>query len=278
VNDVEQKAGGNALPESALPVRRDRVGWVGWSLAVALAVAWHTFWGVWLQASPLPAPVRAPAVPDVSYLPVPDGPASGDALSSDVRALGSPVLFSLPTPMGFSRSALTNEIGSLPPLALPGDTVAFLERAAPVDERVVQVGESLEALMRQSGTRFPLRVPEASALAAPAAVATGETIQVEFLGGLAGCRFQRMELPDDPRVRGDAAWEAGASVDVDAEGRVRHVLLDNPSASAKLNGMLVRALMGWRLEKPGTPHSGRVVLRYPGPTRLAAQGGTPGAP
>ncbi len=278
MSDVEQTVGGESLPGLAQPVRRDRFGWVGWSLAVALAVAWHVFWGVWFQASPAPEPARAPAVPEVSYLPIPDGLASGETISADVRALASPVLFSLPTPMGFSRSALTNEIGSLPPLAVPGDTVAFLERSAPTDERIVQMGDSLEELMRESGARFPLRVPEVSALAESSAGATGETIQIEFLGGLAGRRFQRMDLPDDPRVRGDAAWEAGAFVEVDAEGRVRHVLLEKPSASAKLNGMLVRALLGWRLEKPGTPHSGRVVFRYPGPAQWAAQKGTPGAP
>jgi hypothetical protein len=253
------------------------MAWAGWVLAAALALAWHAFWGLWLRAAPPPAPLRAPVVPEVTYAPIQAAPESGGPALADARTLWSPVLFSLPTPMGFSRSALARRIGSQPPLAVPGDTAIFLERPAPSDERVIRVGESVEALMRESPDRFAFHVPDVPALT-PTAVSTGETVRVELLGGLAGRRFVRMDLPDEPRVRGDTAWEAGAYLEVDGEGRVVHVLLENPSESAKLNGMLVRSMRGWRMESAGRPHSGRVTLRYPGPARLAAQPGSPGAP
>jgi hypothetical protein len=226
-------------------------------------MAWHGFWGFWLKAGVACPSAAVPAVSEMSYAPVQIGGATDGVPPADLRVLWSPVLFALPTPMGFSRTALTNDVGARPPLTPPGDTAVFLDRAAPTQARVAQMGQNMEELVFQSSTSLPLRVSEEPVFGDKPAP-TGETIQIEFAGDLAGRTFSRFGLPEDPRVRGENAWEAGAYVEIGPDGRVRHVLLEEPSPSAKLNAMLVRAILGWQMDGPGGAVGGRVTLRHPG--------------
>jgi hypothetical protein len=234
-----------------------------WMPAAVVAVGWFAFWWMLLGLQPATTPSQRPTVPRVTVLP------GGDA----GREFRSQALFALPSPQGFSSAALTNAIGTRPPLAAPVEPPVFLERVAARGLRSTaglspDVGPSVSVSL----TGLPVRVAEAPVFPPPAA--TSQTIQVELSAGLAGQQFQSAEIPDDPRIRGDKDWEATAFIDVGADGRVRDVLLETPSQSDKLNSLLVRTLWRWRMAPADGPRSGRITLRWIGRPQRAEPGGS----
>jgi hypothetical protein len=60
----------------------------------------------------------------------------------------------------------------------------------------------------------------------------------------------------------EKAWLIGASVEVDANGRVRHVFLDQRAEDPEVNAMAVRMLYTSSVAKPGAPCYGKVWLNY----------------
>ena len=148
-------------------------------------------------------------------------------------------------------------------MAMPAEPAVYLERVAARGLRsVVNLNRSLEESVAESLTGFPVRLAEAPVFSPPAATAL--TIQVEMSAGLAGQRFQYAGLPEDPRIRGEKDWEVTAFLEVDEEGRVRHVLLESPSQSDRLNALMVRTLLRWRMAPAKTSRDGRVTLRWMG--------------
>ena len=234
-----------------------------WVYAVLLALGWHGVPWVWLQ--PAPPPMRAPlaAVPQVSYLPTYDAPRVPGPSLPDVREVWSPAVFSLPTPAGFSGAALTNEIGARPPVNLAYRPPAMLERTVVAETTaVVAAGATLSSLA--GGTLTNLNWPRSEVPAfGPAAVSSGR-IGIEILGELRGYELERSDVPDDPAVFGQAAWDAMAMVEVNSKGRVLHVFLEDSPGMAAVNTWIVRTLMGWRFEVTGDTVQGRVRLTWPG--------------
>ncbi|MFH0954115.1 MAG: hypothetical protein V1873_07280 [Verrucomicrobiota bacterium] len=242
------------------PLRHPAVAWV---LPLAVAVAWFVLWGMALEPLPPPRPAGAAAVPQVSFAPPPSGSATGDLAGAEAYRLWSSAVFSLPTPLGFSSPALTNAIGARPPLDVPEQAAVYLERVAARGLRsAAGLGASMQELAADSLTGFPVRLAEPPVFPSPGA---GRGIQIELSAGLAGQQFQSAELPDDRRARGEKAWEATAFVDVDEDGAVRYAFLENPTPSEKLNALLVRTLLRWRMAPAPAARSGRVTLRWLGP-------------
>lgn len=244
-----------------------RIRWIlnpraGWVFAAFLAAAAHAAW--WFALSPLPpaARPRHPAPASVAYGPAPSGGAEAGE-----RAVWSASAFALPSPAGFSGPAATNHLGVRPPLVMADEAPRFGARDIPPPAPAAAgLGQDLAASVASALDRRTLRLQEERVFAAPAGAAGG-SVQVDLAGGLAGRRFEQADLPDDPLIRGDKAWQAEASVETDEDGRVRHVFWETPPPSAELNLLLVRALSHWRLDEKGV-WSGRVALRY-APSQIA---------
>ena len=236
---------------------------VVWFWAVLLAIGWHGFWG-WFFSPADAIPGAAPArTPQVSYMPVHADGRDGEALSADIRALWSPVLFSIPTPMGFSRSVLTNEAGVRPPLGQPMMFSNFLERGAssisasplvtlpPLTDMVAQ---AVNSLTPAGAGPSPIDVGPA----------TAEEVRIEFLQGLARTPPANLKLPRHPWINGDKAWEMVLYIEFDEEGIVRQVFAESPTESDTLNAAIVQAAWKLRLEPSEGPAVGRIVIRNRG--------------
>ncbi len=245
-----------------------------WVWAGALALALHLAWFLVLSPSPPVSPRAVPLVPRLSYLPP---LAAGDVRALGALALGSPALFSLPTPMGFSRPAMARVIGARPPLEIPPDEATWQPRQRPgATEPAIPPPETLEQLAAASlNSRPPAGLPRTAASAEGAEGVGG--IRVELSAGLEGLAFEREEWADGAAVRPDRSWEAVARVETDPQGRVAHVFLETPTELPGLNAALVRSLRSWRLKDSPGPHSGRVTFRYagPAPAEAASPEGTP---
>lgn len=243
--------------------------WVG---AVLLAAVWHLIlFG--FSARPATRGTAWPVVPAVTYLPLPvDNTVTG--FQRDVRAVWSPILFSLPSAVGFSHAALTNRIGFQPPLEIPPAAPFYLHRAASEFEPIAL---SAGGIATGAMTGLPRSVPagglELPALAMPV-TSTGATLQVELSGSFGGGKFVDMRVPVDVSVMKEKPWEVSAFVKMNDEGRVVHAFLETPSPLREVNALLVRTLLAWRLQKPGAVRDGRVVFRYSGAPQysMGAQG------
>lgn len=270
-------AGQTAVPRTSAARRERQQERLRWAAALLLALGWQISWIAWFRIRPPPPPRSAPSTPIVAYLPPgssgPDGAADP---SEDVRATWSPALFSLPTLAGFSRTAMTNEIGMRPPVKLPGGSPVLLERAGTASGPLVaaRAGPEDEVAARLDRLEPP---PPPPAVFATSAAATGLVVRAELSGGLAGARFQPMELEVDASIPRDRAWEVKAWVEVGEDGRVKHVFLETASPFEALNALIHRTLLGWRLVAASGPCSGRITLRWNGfaPSAAARNGGRP---
>jgi len=230
--------------------------------AAVLALAWFGGWGLLLQPAGSPAPAtRVAKAPRVTYLPAPAVQGDG-ATRADLRVLWSPVLFSLPTPMGFSRSAASNEATLRPPLQQALSTPVLLAR--PVPPPAAPLIPPPVANLAGPAPAAPA-VPAAPVFTAPPP-ATSAAWQVLLRGGLADAAWQAQPLPPAPADGTAADVEAGAQLEFSREGWAQHVWLDAPTASSNVNAQLVRALLQWRCAPAAAPRSGAVVLRATGPT------------
>ncbi len=234
-----------------------------WIYAVLLTIGWHGVWWVWLQPAPPPPRATLAAAPQLSYLPSREVARVPGTAVPDVRDFWSPAVFSLPTPAGFSGTALTNEVGARPPVNMAYTRLPMLERTA-VPETGVVVAAGIDALSLASETLTNLSWPQLPAAVFSPPASTNVKMGIEILGGLRGFELERNDLPQDPAVFGAEAWDAMAIVEVSSKGRVLHVFLEDSPDIPAINTWIVRTLMGWRFEITGDTVQGRVRLTWPG--------------
>ena len=241
--------------------------------AAALAIGWFGFWGLVLRPEPVRETERTPPpAPRVTYLPGTEG-LGGRSAQADLRALWSPVLFALPTPMGFSRGATNSDVAWRPPLQQTQSEPVLLTRPPPAPAALMAV---TPGLLARRAAAPPALVPAEPPVFAGAPAATGRVWQVVLGDGLAGIRWQQQPLPEAPAEDGESLWEAGAQLEISREGVVQHVWLDTPTASAQVNDLLLHALLGWRSVPEAKARSGRVVLRCLRRPALRSSGGGSG--
>ncbi|MBN1267980.1 MAG: hypothetical protein JXB04_00180 [Kiritimatiellae bacterium] len=239
--------------------------WRTWIVPSALAIAWHGLW--WAVLAPAPARARGwlPRAPKVVFAP---GEAHEDP-EGDPRAVWSPILFSLPTPVGFSRPIMTGAGSVRPPLTAPHNPAVYLERSATVPDAAPalrrerledQVGRVLDEVRFDLLDAPPFRLRGAHGAAGP---------NVEFIDGLSAADFERADLPAG-ELQSTAAWEALAYLEVDAQGRLVQVLIERPTDSTARNEALARALRRWTPAAGRGARSGKVIIRNAGSPAEAA--------
>lgn len=219
-------------------------------MALPMAVCLHAAFLSWVQPLAVRAPLQTVAIPDLAFW---------AQTSDESRALYSPVLFALPTPMGFSASMLNQPLQSDPPIK---------EQAA--DLNMLQVDQRVSASPARSV--FPQdRYQIAGALEAlPTApsLSRADVETTEKAGGLS-VRYEGSALFQD-RVpqqvaeipgAGPVPWLAEFHVGLDKDSRVRSVLMETSPARGPSKDVLVRWLYQQRFQ-PGPPVSGRVAVRW----------------
>lgn len=236
-----------------------------WVVAALVMGGLHLLWLIWLVPAPAGyrASYRAPT--RLAFLTsVVDGAGGG----GDPRALWSPILLSLPTPMGFSGAVVSDELHVRPALDAPPGRARFLERE-----------------------RYEERVPDPSRHARDLSLAVRPAAETEPDPGHPphpvpepglSTTFDPVPLEHAPWPPGSAPatndWHLGARLVLDAGGDVRAVFLEVPSSDPLLNRRAARVLRRWRGDPGEDGRIIHVVLNYVAGPPAAAPPGEGGAP
>jgi len=222
--------------------RTARIGALGTGIVAGVAWWAAVLLGLRPVAPPGPAPSGLRAA--VSYMPLqsfapPERP--------DARAIWSPVLFSLPTPAGFSREVEAGPVARPPLEPAPEPPPLLARRAAAVDE----AGVSVPAVPLPSVPAGPRPAPP------PPPVAAIVPVEGRLPPGVV--------FPVPAALAGPSAWEAEVRVAFDDSGMPARAFIEPGDAPAAARAETVRSVMRWR--RPAGP-AGWVVARlvHPGTT------------
>lgn len=228
-------------------------------LCAAIVAIGISLWWLWSESGALRHPERLPSPTRLTWLASrPVDVAS--AWRSDLRAVSSPVLFALPTPLGFSRDALVpSGRKPPPPIRLPSAIEPL--HSVPTDT-IAQLGRS--SLLDQVAMNRALAWPVSDATNVPAAAgrAKAEVILV-CTRAEAPTETRTIALGTNQTVLLDQPWDAVARVSLDAGGWIERILLEKPTASSNRNAALVRLLRGLNFGPRGAPEC-RLALRFEG--------------
>jgi len=212
-----------------------------WLLAIPLALGWFFFWLMLWNPEVYDPPGGVPRfAPHARFLPG-HSPAADRAAQHDLRVMWSPVLFALPTPMGFSRTPDAGDGHDRPRVQRPSMEPRLL--MAPCAATNTLVVSDLPLPVFADGVRF--RMDRTAPVFAGMPTGTN-SLTVEVVGGLANIPAANIPLPPLPAVLAADSWTVIAYVDVGRFGEVEHVFLDPPSSSVDFNAQLLQALYRWR--------------------------------
>ncbi len=216
------------------PANRGAIG-----LAASLAVAMHLLLFMAVRPSDGSGQAARPAPPGTCYL------SRFPKLGNNIRTVGSPVLFSLPSKIGFSRDLLETDMRTKLTFTQQAESDNFLE----VDS-VACTGAARfvpQELMLTAGESAGPRLPEATFQSLEKRrpgrrVHIAPELKARLVGGVV--------LPPELNQETETAWQVRADVSISGQGVVRHVFLDQPIESAPLNQQVLQLLYGLRF-KPG---------------------------
>lgn len=183
-----------------------------------------------------PMPPKTSFLSPTSEWDVPDG--------VSVRTVGSPVVFSLPSAMGFSRGLRNNEVTTRLTFSQQVRAESFLE----IDPMVQRRRESFDVLnMMISASEIEPALPnDVYVIKRSQPTARRVTIPYELKQRLRGGIVLPAAL-NEPTAR---PWEIHASISVTEQGGVDHVFLDQPLETTQMNQQVLQLLYGLRF-KPG---------------------------
>lgn len=160
--------------------------------------------------------------------------------ATDVRILNSPVHFSLPSSMGFSRFLKMKKVKTRTSFVQQAEAETFLDMAPSVQR--IRSAEDFQKLQVLKTARS-LDVPP---------ISMGPTVEVSVLK-----RFLIDDMLKDRLVAApvlpkefdepvEKAWEVKATIQVSESGRVEHVFLEKPVESAVLNRKILQFIYDLR--------------------------------
>jgi len=226
-------------------------------LAICLAVMMHLLLFMVVRPADGNGLSGAPVPPETYYLARPSGPLP--ASGSGVRAVWSPLLFSLPSEMGFSRILLLEKLRTRLTFRQPDEPESFLEvepasryagaEAVP-QELMLTTGE--HAAPRPPSGTFP---PRGNPPAPRHRVYVAPELKERLVGGIV--------LPSELNKEVETAWEARADISISKQGVVQHVFLEQPLEAAPLNQAIIQLLHGLRFKPGGGSVEGRIEIYSP---------------
>lgn len=229
-------------------------------LAVCLAMTMHLLLFIAIRPASGDGLTGALVPPRTHYLARSSGPVS--TKGSDVRTVWSPILFSLPSELGFSRELLREKLSTRLTFRQPSETESFLSIDPAL--RNVGTGTPLRKLMITSGGDAASRTLPTPAFQlpgtrpAPSRVYVTPELKERLVGGIV--------LPPELNKTGDEAWGIRADIIVSGEGGVQHVFLERPLEAVPLNQAIIRLLHGLRFKPDGRPVEGRIEIYSPTPS------------
>ncbi len=232
-------------------------------MACLLALVGHGVWFFWLDATTWAVPRdTTPPPPEWTFVQL-----YGDAPNrplTDMLDVWSPAAIALPTPTGFSRPLLTEEIRLRPPLHSPSETVMLLERqrARPETHSAVTLPEWKE--LREQMDARPLRLPPAPVPEPDRPEFPPPVPQVTLLDGVDGRQTEQMALTENATAWGTAPWTAELLVRIDPWGVVNRVVVHQRSSHEPANEHVVREAYTWRWTPSEQADSARVRVVYYG--------------
>ena len=217
---------------------------MGWVLATGAALSLHLLLFVAVEPSHGSAADRQAKPPHTRYLLASAGEAANT--ESDIRTIRSPVMFSLPSVMGFTQELVNNDVRTKLSFLQPVKTEHFLrDETVPHYSGKRLVPLELMVYSREKGPALPTVVVagEPPRMAVTRVVLSPE-LKSRLVGGIV--------LP--PELNGAVAtpWEVHASISVSEQGAVRHILLEQPLESPERNQQILRLLYSLRF-KGGPP-------------------------
>lgn len=233
-----------------------------WVVAAGAALVLHAFW---LFISPrADFQVEGDArltPPQVYYLPL--GPAPDDpAFRQDVRAVWSPILFSVPTAMGFSEALLRERPRLLPPIVARDS--AGVVMTAPKDggppPAISSAGRFLGDYLWPRGWADRYHGGRGEDEVA-ATWPTGAMVRV-FLQGQPEKPLAELQAAPGTPWADEQGWEAVVCLSGDPGTVVRHALLELPTASAERNREIVRIARTLDMGTASTSNGAHVVFRW----------------
>ncbi len=233
------------------------VRYFSWTAAILASLVWHAFvWAKFSPSNPPPVTVRHAQQPNLVYI---SANLAGKT-DTDVNALMTPVLFSLPSAQGFSRPLLQYQEDILPGSYTREEEVALLDRPAATHADTYlswpwhMDGQVARLLDKPTPRQRDTLVRDSTS---PLPVATRIVIESD----LGDAEFSSMKLGINPEIKGmPRFWRATAHISFDESGVPDRVFLEEPTGHPELNREIIRKLYLWRIKNPSAPVSGRVVL------------------
>lgn len=210
-----------------------------------ITISFHAACAALLQATWPPSFGHAtrPSPARYVYWKEPHAGPGPDTWDSDPRALGSPILFALPTEVGFSPPP-RRRLETIPSFQLVGSKTLLLDRLQP------DAAAPSFAARNAADVRFTLdhRWSGLTVEADPfeATVGTGAVLHVEWPDGAPEWVSGLPIVISALSTPGERAWEASAWVHVSEAGDVAGVFLIQPTADRERNEAIVRALRALR--------------------------------
>jgi hypothetical protein len=229
--------------------------WTGWVAAGALALALHGAW--WWYARNWTTPVASigsATSARLQWWP----PAEPDA--APAQLLWSPVLFALPSEVGFSRSGVGPDAPPRPSLRANRERAVLLDAPAgpafPLPDYLPSVEDTVRAHVwdwapTAGGPVFDL-----------AGRTTGFVLRVSWPDGQPALRASGVGLEALAPWLDEKPWEALAYLQFSEQGTVRSVFLEKATASRDRNEALARGLRRLRVDPSERPFACRVLLQY----------------
>ena len=221
--------------------------------AIVVAVLLHAV--LFLMIRPPIEPLRSieqtPPKTFFGSAPAEDSSASG----RDIRTVWSPVLFSLPSGMGFSRDLLTKDVQTRLSFSQEVKSEQFLQvdPAAHTGADQVIPRDVLVTSKRRLAPGVPAIADGVKKPVAPRVYIAPE-LKSRLLGGIV--------LPPELNQQVASPWEVRASLSISGEGMVRHVFLEQPLKSVSLNQQVLQLLYSLRF-KSGPALEGSIELYSP---------------
>jgi len=234
-------------------------GLVAWFPFLLIALTIHMAW--WLAVSPSRAtiaPVAGATPPKFSYHSFPSRGA--DASGGDLRELWSPVLFSVPTRMGFSAPLLAG-VANLRPPENPGAGAPVLEERGRYEPPAA--GPGPHDHIASSISSLVVRAVSAPAFA-PRKSSTNVILHIVWTDQRGMPRYQSVDVGGAEPWVDRKPWDAQAVLELSDQGSVTHVFLEKPTASKDRNAALVRILSTLNMGPHDMARFGRVTVRSEG--------------
>lgn len=224
-------------------------------VALAIAVPVHLLLFV-LARPPAVASAPLPNPPKTRYLFQSLENAPRDA-GSAVRVIQSPVLFSLPTSMGFSRELSAGDVRTRLTFSKKAPSERFLEVDSSAPDATARLN-SQGLMLSASGNRAPQLPVGVFQTLEPRADAPRVVLAPELDARLKDAVVFSADLNE----KVSKPWEVRAAVSVSEQGVVQHVFVDRPLDSAPRNQQVLQLLYGLRFT-PGSAMEGVVELYSP---------------